>query len=193
MSSFSVERGNADGDAGQIDAFVFAELAAVDDFADDVAAVDLVDAQLDEAVGEQNARALLNVFSEGLEGGADERGGALDFARGDGDLFAGDEHDRLVIDELGGADLGTLQIAEDTERLVLFAGDFADHLDQGELVFVGAVREIETSHVEAGANELAKDGLRVRGRTEGRHNLCAPLQDGIVKAEISGGHYKFSN
>ena len=36
-------------------------------------AVDLVDAQLDQAVGEQNARALLDVLRQRLEGGAHQR------------------------------------------------------------------------------------------------------------------------
>ncbi len=69
---FFGERRDADGDAGEVDALVFAEFAAVDDFADDVSAVDFVDAKLDEAVGEQDARALLHIFREGLEGGADD-------------------------------------------------------------------------------------------------------------------------
>jgi hypothetical protein len=55
------------------------------------------------------------------------------------------------------------------------------------------MRKIETSHIEAGADQLAKDRLGVGGRAEGRHDLGAPLQDGIVKAEISGGHQKHSS
>jgi hypothetical protein len=69
---FFSERGNADGNAGEIDALVFAEQAAVDDFADYIVAVDLVNAEFEQAVGEQDAGALFNVFSEGLECGADQ-------------------------------------------------------------------------------------------------------------------------
>ncbi len=68
---FLRERGRAHRDAGKIDAFVLAQHAAVDDLADHVVADHFVDAQLDEPVGEQNARALLDIFREGLEGGAD--------------------------------------------------------------------------------------------------------------------------
>ncbi len=70
---FFGERGRADQDAGKIDALAFAQHAAVDDVADHVAAEDLVDAELDEAVGEQDARALFDVFSEGFERGANQR------------------------------------------------------------------------------------------------------------------------
>ena len=67
------QRGHAHRNAGQVDALVFAQHAAVDDLADHVVALHLVDAQLDQAVGEQNARALLDVFRQGLEGGAHQR------------------------------------------------------------------------------------------------------------------------
>ena len=117
------ERGNFDGDAGEIDALVFAEHAAVDDLADDIDAFDLLDAQFDEAVGEQDAGAGLEVFGEGLEGGADESGGAFDLARGDGEALASDELDGLVALELAGADLGTLQVGEDADGLALLFGD----------------------------------------------------------------------
>src|SRR5580698_10251464 len=123
----------------------------------------MMDAEFDEAVREENSRALLNVFSEGFEGGADFRGGAFDFARGDDDFFSGDQHEGLVIDELGGADFGALQVAQDTERLTRSAAHLADHLDEGQLSLVASVRKIETSHIQAGAHQLAKDWLTIRG------------------------------
>ena len=70
---FFSERGSAHQHAGKIDALAFAQHAAVDDVADHVFAGDLVHAQLDEAVGKQNPRALLDVFGEGLESGAHQR------------------------------------------------------------------------------------------------------------------------
>jgi hypothetical protein len=65
-----------------------------------------VNAQLDEAVGEQNARALLDVFSEGLEGGAHQDAVPGHFARRDGEPLAGLEQHGLVIFQQPGADLG---------------------------------------------------------------------------------------
>ena len=113
------ERGDVDGDAGEVDALVFAEHAAVDDLAGDVGAFDGLDAQLDEAVGEEDAGAGFEILGEGLEGGADEGGGAFDLARGDGEALAGDELDGLVTFELAGADLGALQVGEDADGLAL--------------------------------------------------------------------------
>ena len=121
------ERWDVDGDAGEVDAFVFAEHAAVDDLAVDVAALDGLDAKLDEAVGEEDAGAAFEVFGEGLEGGADESGGAFDLAWGDGEALAGDELDGLVVLELAGADLGALQVGEDADGLALLLRDGADH------------------------------------------------------------------
>ena len=86
---FFGERWDADGDAGQVDALVFAEHAAVDDFADDVVVVDFADAEFDEAIGEQQAGAVFEVLGEGLESGADHVGGAEDVARRDGEHLAG--------------------------------------------------------------------------------------------------------
>ena len=67
------QRRNLDRDAGKVDALVLAQHAAVDDLADDVFAVDAVDAQLDQTVREQNAGAGFEVLRQRLEGGADER------------------------------------------------------------------------------------------------------------------------
>jgi hypothetical protein len=55
------------------------------------------------------------------------------------------------------------------------------------------VGEVEAGYVKAGPDEVAKDWLGVGGRTEGGDNLGAPLEDGIVKAEISGGHQEYSH
>ena len=51
------EGGDVDGDSGEVDALVFAERAAVDDHAGYVDAFDGLDAQFDEAVGEEDAGA----------------------------------------------------------------------------------------------------------------------------------------
>ena len=99
---FFGERGDVDGDAGEVDALLFAEQAAVDDFADDVFALDLDDVQLDESVGEQDAGAGLEVFSKRGEDGADALGGALDVVRGDGDVATGDELNGDAIFEAAG-------------------------------------------------------------------------------------------
>jgi hypothetical protein len=147
-------------------------------------AVHFVNAQLDEAVVEQDARTLLYVFSERLEGGAHQVGRAGNVARRDGEFLAGFEHHGLVIFQLGGANLGSLQIAHDAERLALLAAYLADHLDQRQLFLVRAVGEVEAHHIHAGAHQLAEDRLGVGSRPESSDNLCAALRRGIGQAEF---------
>ncbi len=117
----------------------------------------LLDAQLDEAVGEKDAGAGFEVLGEGLEGGADEGGGALDLARSDGEALARYELDGLVALELAGADLGTLKVGKDADGLALLLRDGADHADEVGLLRVGSVGEVETGDIEAGANQFAED------------------------------------
>ena len=167
------ERGDLDGDAGEVDALVFAEHAAVDDLADDVGAFELLDAQLDEAVGEQDAGAGLEVFGERGEDGADEGGGAFDLARRDGEALAGDELDGLVILELAGADLGPLQVGEDADGLALFFATARTMRDELGFLLVRAVGEVEASDVEPGADELAEDLGSAGGGAEGGDDLGA--------------------
>ena len=167
------KRGDFDGDTGEIDAFVLAEGSAVDDLADDVYTFDGFDAKFNQAVGEQDAGAGLKIFRERGEGGSDHGRGACDLARGDGEALASDELDGLVILEFAGADLGTLEVGEDTDRLALFLGDGAHHLDEFSLLGVGAVGEVETGHVEAGANQLAEDLGGAAGGAERGNNLGA--------------------
>ena len=96
---FLRQRGRAHQDAGKIDALVFAQQAAVDNIAGHVLAVHFVDAQLDESVGEQNARALLHVFGEGLEGGAHQRCRARHVARCDDEPVAGlEQHGQMIFE-----------------------------------------------------------------------------------------------
>jgi hypothetical protein len=71
---------------------------------------------------------------------------------------AGLEQHRLVVFELGGANLRPLQIAQDAERLALLAADLADHLDQRQLLFMGAVGKVEADHIDAGATRSRKTG-----------------------------------
>src|ERR1035438_4672234 len=170
---FFGEGGDADGDAGEVDALVLAEHAAVDDFALDLFAGDLENAELDEAVGEENARAGLEVFGEGGEGGGDDGGGAEDVTGSDGEALAGLELNGDAIFEAAGADLGTLEIAEDADIFVFFAGDLADHFDELEFFGEGAVGEIEAGDIEAGAEQLTEDGFAGGSRPQRGDNFGA--------------------
>ena len=147
-----------------------------------------MNAQLDQAVGEQNARALLDVFRQRLESGAHQRGRSRNLARGDGEASAGLEQHRLMIFQSGGADLGPLQIPENAQRLALFAAHLADQLDHRQLSLVGAVGEVQADHIDARAHQVADDRLGVRGRSESGNDLCTALRRGFGQAEFSKRH-----
>ena len=152
---------------------------------------DLVDAQLDQSVGEQDARALFDVFSQGLEGGAHQRRRARHLARRDGEPVAGLEQHGLMILEQAGANLGPLQVAQDAQRLALFLAHLADLLDDGGLALVAAVGKIEPDDVHAGADQVANDGLGVGGGPERGDNFGAALRRGIRQVQIVKGHQKY--
>ncbi len=172
---FFGQRRNLDRNAGEIDALVLAQRAAVDDLADDVVAVDGADVELDQAVGEQDARSGLEVFGQRGEGGADFLCGALHLVRRDGERLAGDQLHGLVVDELAGANLRALQVGEDADGLALGGCDAAYHLDQFGLLRVAAVREVEAGDVYSLANEPAKYVGGAARRSERGNDLCAAV------------------
>src|SRR5579862_6094668 len=86
------------------------------------------------------------------------------------------------------ADLGSLEIAENAQRLALLAANPADHLDQGEFLFVRAVGEIQPNDIDSRAHQVAEDGHRIRRRTESGDYLGAALRDRVVQACFSERH-----
>ena len=66
-----------------------------------------------------------------------------------------------------------MQVLEDADGAVLFGGDFAQALDDGEMIGVRAVGEVEAGDVHAGAHEFAHGGLSVAGGADGAHDLGA--------------------
>ena len=177
LGIFFSQRGNEHRNAGQIDAFVFAEQAAVDDLADHVAAHHFLDAQLDEAVRKQNAGALLDVFRQSFEGGAYQGCRARNFARSNGEHLAGDEHHRFVILKLGGAYFGSLKIGQDAEGFHFLAAHLADQLDHRQFFLVRAMGEVQADYIDAGANQVAEDGLTVGCWAESCNDFCAAFRE----------------
>ena len=116
-----------------------------------------------------------DVFSKSLEGGAYKRGRSRHFARSNGEASAGFEQYRLMIFQSGGADLGSLQIAENAERLAFFAADFPDQFQYREFALMRAVREIQPDDVNASPNQVANHRFGVRGGPQSGHDLGAAL------------------
>jgi hypothetical protein len=182
------QRGNAYRNAGQVDALVLAQQAAVDDLADHVSLVHFGNAQLDQAVGEQNARALLDVLRQRLEGGAHQRGRARNLARRNGQPPPGLQQHRLVVLQQGGADFGPLQVAQDAQRLAFLAAYLADHLNQRQFFLVDAVGKVQADHIDARADQIPDDRLGVRGWAERGDNFCAALRNGIGQTQWCKRH-----
>ena len=97
--------------------------------------------------------------------------GPGNIARGNGQPLARLELHRDAVLQPAGADLRSLQIAQDANRLAFFARDLAHHFDQLELFRMGAVGKIEPGHIEPGAHQLAENRFGVTGRAQGGHNL----------------------
>ena len=170
-----------------VDALVLAEQAAIHNVTFDVAADDGADAELDLAVGKQDARAGLHVLGKRLESGGECSLVAQDFARSNGDGAAGLQQDGLVIFERSGADLGTLEVLQDADGAMLFGRDLAQALDDGEVVGMGAVGEIEAGDVHAGAHEFAHGRLGIAGGANGADDLGATDGPKMLALGLSRG------
>ena len=145
-----------DRDAREVDALVFAEHAAVDDLAVDVGAF-RIDAQLDEAVGEEDAGAGLEIFSEGLKvvptmAAVPWISRGVMVRRLPATSWTG-----MLSFELAGTDLGALKIGEDAEGLRSSFAIVRTMRMSSAFCSQRAVGEIEAGDVEARADELAKD------------------------------------
>lgn len=93
-----------------------------------------------------------------------------------------------MILEFGSADLGALQIGQDTERFFLLTTYFADHLDECQLLLVGAMGEVQANHIDAGTNQVPEDGLGVGGGPKSSYNFRAALGWDFVRAKFCVGH-----
>ena len=97
-------------------------------------------------------------MGEGAEGGGEGSFVADDVARGDDDLAAGLQENGIVILELAGADLGALEILQDADGATLFGSDFAEALDDRQVIGMGAVGKIQSGHVHPGSHQLFNHG-----------------------------------
>src|SRR5579863_1440752 len=116
------ERGNAEFDTGQIDAFVLAERSAIDDFANHFLAANLLDAQFNQTVGEQDAVSAVDFARERAEDGADTRGIAQNPGSGDDEALSRAQHYGPASRERSGANLRALQIGQDGDGFFLLDG-----------------------------------------------------------------------
>ncbi len=98
-------------------------------------------------------------------------GGAGDIARRDSEALPRLQLNRFAVVQPAGADLRSLQIAQDTDVLALLLRHLADHFDEFQLLRMGAMREVQARDIQACADQLAKSGFIVRSRPESGNNL----------------------
>ena len=165
------ERRHPHRDAGQIDALVFAQHAAVDHLALRVLSVDGQYVEFNQAVGEQDACAWLQIFRECWKGGGDQGRGPGDIAGRNGQSLASLELHRDTVLEPPGAYLRSLQIAQDTNRFRFFARYLTHHFDQLQFFRMGAVGKVEPGHIQPGADQLPENRFGITGRAQGGHNF----------------------
>ena len=113
------QRRNADDGSGQVDSFVFSQDAAIHDFTLDVIALNRAYAEFDQSIRQQNSRTRLYFARQGFERGRDDRMGAGNFFRCNGDSRARFERYRSAIFEPAGTDLRTLKVLQNTNRSIL--------------------------------------------------------------------------
>src|SRR5207237_4160304 len=115
---FVGKRGNADDSSRKVDPLVFPQNAAVNDLAFHVFALDGANAQLNEAIGEQDARARLNLPGERFKGRGNQRACAGNLARSNRDPGARLESDRSAVFQTSSADFGALKVLENADRFI---------------------------------------------------------------------------
>ena len=162
--------GHGQVDAGNIDALLVLDLAAVQHGADDVGVGHVPDGQLDQAVVQHDGAAGGHIVGQVLVGDGDDLVGALHLAGGQGEGLAFLQDLRAVL-ELLEADLGALGIQQGRHRLVQLFPDGLQGLKTALVLLVGAVREIETGHVHPVFHQRPQHALLIGGRAQGADDL----------------------
>lgn len=146
------QRGHVDGRAGQVDALVVGDDAALDDDRLHPRALDVQDLQLDVAVVDEDLVAARDVARQTLVRRAADRLVAGDVLGGDGELVTAHQLDRTLGEGLK-ADLRALEVGEDTDGPAGLLGGGPDPVVAALVLGVGAVAEVEAGHVHAGLDQ----------------------------------------
>ena len=156
--------------AGNVDALLGLDLAAVEHFADDVGIRDALDGQLDEAVVQHDGAALVDVLGQVLVGDGADLLGALHLAGGQGEGLAGFQHFSAVLEVLQ-ADLRAFGVQQGSNGLVQLSADSLQHVQTALVLLVGAVGKVEAGYVHAVGDQLAQDAVLIGRRAKGADDL----------------------
>src|SRR5690606_34077659 len=141
-----------DGRAGQVDALVVGDDAALDDGRPHPGTLDVQHLQLDVAVVDQYLVAAGDVARQAFVGGSADRPVARDVLRGDGELVTADQLHGALGEGLQ-ADLGALEVGEHTDGPAGLLGGGTDPVVPALVLGVAAVAEVEAGHVHAGFDQ----------------------------------------
>ncbi len=160
------ERRGGDAAAAQVHALAIGQLSAGDDLGIDARAGDLGDLELDQAIVEQQDVARLHVLGQIQVGAADDfivaRVGIVRRIEREG-LAVLEIH--LLVSEALDADLGSAEVREDADVTAGAPRRFVHQVDATTVLFLLAVGEVHTRHVEAGADHFGQDFDGIGGRT----------------------------
>ena len=155
---------------GDVDGLVVGKLSAGDNGAADVLPLHLGHGKLHKAVVDEDAGAGGHFVMEVVIGHGDPvfvpvplpggKGEPLAFSEGDGSVLKGAD-----------ADLGTLGVQHGGHRAALLIPDAAQSAVGGQVAFVGAVGEVETGAIHAGADKTAEHLVIVHGGTKGANHF----------------------
>ena len=162
--------GHGQVDAGNVDALLVLDLAAVQDGAGDIGIGDFPDGQLDQAVVQHDGAAGGHIVGQILIGDADDFLGAFHIAGGEGEGLAFLQHLGTILEVLQ-TDLGAFGVQHGGHRLVQLFPDGLQGLQTALVLFMGAMGKIEAGHVHPVFHERPQHAFLVGGRSEGADDL----------------------
>ncbi len=170
-------------DPGQIDPLAVLEQAADHHPAPHLIAGGGEDLEFHQAIVKQDAVAHRHICGQLAVGGGDHQPLPFHLAGGDDHLAAGSQFQNPALHATG-ADLGPLQIAEDSDRLAPLNGQLTDILDPLCLISMATVRKIEPEHIGPGLHQSTQLFFIGRGRPYRCNDLGSP--EHASSPQISG-------
>ncbi len=169
---FLGQRRQLDGDARQVNALVLAEIAVVQHLTNDFVLGHVGDFHADQTVVNQHGVADLQV---GGEAGVGDRHAiaVTDHALvgGEGEGLAGDQRGVFTAFQFHGANFRAFGIQQDAGVDTGFRHHGAHVLDAVAVLFIVAVREVETHHVHARIEQVGQHFFRFGFWTDGTNNF----------------------
>jgi hypothetical protein len=172
------EGGDAHAPRREVHARLIAHRSGLHDLADDAPRLDATHLEADPSVVDQDGVARLHVLGEPfvLDGNGVLFGEhASAFRLDERDLSRGRQHVRAA-GEGAGADLRTAQVLERGDGLFAAGGGEPQRVEPARVLFVAAVREVETGYVHSRDDEPLERLPRVAGRADGADNLGTPFE-----------------